>query len=48
MSKESPLGSTEKGVGFDVGGAGSGADATVFFFDEEFANEGFAETGDTS
>jgi hypothetical protein len=30
-------------VGFDVAGAGAGAEAPEFVFDEEFADEGFAE-----
>ena len=31
-------------MGFDIRGAGAGADATGFVFDEEFSDEGFAET----
>lgn len=45
MAEESPLGIAEEGVGFDVGGTGAGADAPEFVFDEEFADEGFAEAG---
>lgn len=44
MSEERPLGAAEKGMGFDVRCAGPGADAAEFVFDEEFADEGFAET----
>ena len=43
MAEEGPLGRAEKGVGFHVRGAGAGADAPGFVFDEEFADEGFAE-----
>jgi len=43
MAEESPRGAAEEGVGFHVGGAGAGAESTEFVFDEEFANEGFAE-----
>jgi len=43
VSEQSPLGGAEEGVRFDVGGAGSGAEASCFVFDEEFADDGFAE-----
>ena len=43
MAEEGPGGGAEEGVGFDVGGAGAGAEAAEFVFDEEFADEGFAE-----
>ena len=35
--------SAEEGVGFYIRGAGAGADAAEFVFDEEFADQGFAE-----
>lgn len=44
MSKESPLGSSEERVAFDVGSTGARADTAVLFFDEELADEGLAET----
>ena len=37
------MGGAEEGVGFHVGGAGAGADAAEFVFDEKFADEGFAK-----
>ena len=43
MAQEGPLRGAEEGVGFHIGGAGAGADAAEFVFDEEFADEGFAE-----
>jgi len=43
VAEEGPGGGAEEGVGFDVGGAGAGAEAAEFVFDEEFADEGFAE-----
>ena len=43
MAEEGPLGGAEEGVGFDVRGAGAGADAALFVFDEEFADKGLAE-----
>ena len=43
MAEEGPLGCAEEGVGFDVRGAGAGADAAELVFNEEFADEGFAE-----
>lgn len=43
VSEEGPLGGAEEGVRFDVRGAGSGAEASCFVFDEEFADDGFAE-----
>ena len=39
VAEQGPLGGAEEGVGFDVGGAGAGADAAEFVFDEEFADE---------
>ncbi len=45
MAQERPLGVAEERVGFDVRGAGAGADAAEFVFDEQFADEGFAEAG---
>ena len=44
MAKERPLGVAEEGVRLHVGGPSTGADAAEFVFDEEFANERFAET----
>lgn len=44
VAQQSPLRVAEEGVGFHIGGAGAGADAAEFVFDEEFADEGFAET----
>ena len=43
VSQEGPGGGAEEGVGFDVGGAGAGAEPAELVFDEEFADEGFAE-----
>ena len=43
VAQEGPLRGAEEGVGFHIRGAGAGADAAEFVFDEEFANEGFAE-----
>lgn len=45
VAQERPLGVAEERVGFDVRGAGAGADAAEFVFDEQFADEGFAEAG---
>lgn len=45
VAQERPLRVAEERVGFDVRGAGAGADAAEFVFDEEFADEGFAEAG---
>jgi len=39
------LGGAEEGVVFHVGGAGTGAETAVLVFDQEFADEGFAEAG---
>ena len=33
-------------MGFYVGGTGAGAESAMFVFAEEFADEGFAESGD--
>ena len=46
MAEQGPLRCAEERVGFDVRGAGSGAETTHFVFDEEFADEGFAEAVD--
>lgn len=46
MAEEGPLGGAEERVGLHVRGAGAGADAAEFVFDEEFADEGFAEAGE--
>ena len=43
VAEEGPGGGAEEGVRFYVGGAGAGAEAAEFVFDEEFADEGFAE-----
>ena len=43
MAQEGPGGGAEEGVELDVGGAGAGAESAEFVFDEEFADEGFAE-----
>ena len=43
MAEEGPLGGAEKGVGFYVRSAGARADTALFVFDEEFADERFAE-----
>lgn len=48
VAEESPLGVAEKRMGFDVGGAGTGADAAELVFDEEFADERFTETATAS
>ena len=44
MAEERPRGGAEESVRFDVRGAGAGAETAEFVFDEEFADEGFAET----
>lgn len=45
MPDQSPLRGAEEGMGLDVRGAGAGAQAAVLVFDEELADEGFAEAG---
>ncbi len=39
MAEEGPRGVAEEGMGFDVRGAGAGAETAEFVFDEEFADE---------
>jgi len=46
MSQQRPLGGPEKGMGFHVRGACAGAQSAMFVLAEEFADEGFAESGD--
>jgi len=45
VAEQRPLRRAEKGVGFYVGGAGTGADAAELVFDKEFSDEGFAKAG---
>lgn len=45
MAQQGPGDGFEEGVGLDVGGAGAGAEAFEFVFDEEFADYGLAEAG---
>jgi hypothetical protein len=45
VPEQGPRGWFEEGVGFDVAGAGAGAEAAELVFDEEFADERFAEAG---
>lgn len=44
MPQQGPLRAAEEWVRFDVRGAGARADAAELVFDEEFADQGFAET----
>jgi hypothetical protein len=44
VAQESPLGCAEEGVRFHVGRTSAAAEAAEFVLDEEFTNEGFAET----
>lgn len=44
MTNESPLGSTEEGVAFDVTSAGSRSKTSILVFDEQFADQGLAKT----
>lgn len=43
MPDQRPLRRPEEGVRLDVGGARASAEAPVLVFDEELADEGFAE-----
>lgn len=45
VAQQGPGGGAEEGVGFDVRGAGAGAETAELVFDEEFTDEGFAEAG---
>lgn len=45
VAQQGPGGGAEERVGFDVRGAGARAEAAELVFDEEFADEGFAEAG---
>lgn len=44
VAEQGPGGTTEEGMCFYVRGAGAGAEAAEFVFDEEFADKRFAET----
>ena len=44
MPKQCPLRGPEEWMSLDIGSTSSGTEAAHFVFDEEFADEGFAES----